>query len=239
MNRKRNEVLSNLMQSGPGVADGAYARLRRDIIFGQLAPGERLRLDGLRARYAVSVSTLRETLNRLASEGLVLAEGQKGFEVAPVSAANLREIADLRTLLECHALASSFALGGIDWEGQVVAAHHKLAQMEARMLTGDGSVRETWKRYDWEFHGALIAACGSAELRAAHAQVFDKYLRYQMLTLTHRGETAAAEHRALLAAALARDSAQAQEVLRAHIEGGVQHCLSAGVFGRDGVRDGA
>ncbi len=209
------------------VAEDIYGRLRHDIIFGGLRPGERLRLDRLRDRYAVSVSTLRETLNRLASEGFVVAEGQRGFTVAPVSAINLREISTLRTLLECHALALSLTNGGLDWEGQVIAAHHKLHQMEQRMMAGDHAVKEQWKRYDWEFHQTLIAACGSRELARTHAQVFDKYLRYQMLSLTYRGEQAAAEHLALRDAAVARDIATAQALLARHIEGGVLHCLEA------------
>lgn len=226
----RNEIVVNLMNPAPTVAEELHDRLRRDIIFGRLAPGAKLKLEGMRARYGASVSTLRETLNRLAAEGFVMAEGQKGFAVAPVTAANLQEIATLRCLLECHALALSFAAGGIDWEAGVVAAHHKLQQMESRMYAGDQSVKEDWKRYDWEFHRALIAACGSRELVAVHSSVFDKYLRYQMLCLTYRGETAAAEHRALIEAALARDAAQGQAVLKRHIEGGVSHCLAAGVL---------
>ncbi len=67
--------------------------------------------------YGVSISTLRELLNRLTSEGLVLAEGARGFEVAPVSPENLKEIANLRQLLECHALERSFAAGDMEWEG--------------------------------------------------------------------------------------------------------------------------
>lgn len=222
----------NLIDPGRNIAEEIHGRLRRDIIFGRFGPGERLKLEGLRGRYGVSVSTLREALNRLAAEGFVLAEGQKGFEVAAMSAANLREIATLRTLLEAHALALSFAAGGIDWEAGVVAAHHKLAQMESRMYAGDSAVKEDWKRYDWEFHQALISACGSPELIAVHSSVFDKYLRYQMLCLTYRGEIAAEEHRALLQAALARDSVKARAILETHIEGGVQHCLAAG--GLDG-----
>ncbi|MDE3078502.1 MAG: GntR family transcriptional regulator [Paracoccaceae bacterium] len=222
--------MSNLIDSTASVAEEAHAQIRHDIIFGHLKPGEKLRLDQMRSRYGVSVSTLRETLNRLAAEGFVLAEGQRGFEVAPVSAENLHDIATLRTLLECHALALSFAAGGIDWEAGLVAAHHKLHQMELRMMAGDHSVKEEWKRYDWEFHRALIAACGSRELVAVHSSVFDKYLRYQMRVLTFRGETAAREHRELLAAAMDRDAARAQEILRAHIDGGVRHCLASGVL---------
>ena len=109
------------------VGDVVYARLRSDILFGHLPPGDRLRLEGISRRYGASVSTMRELLNRLASEGLIVAEGQRGFEVAPVSPKEFREIGALRLLLESHAMTQSFAAGDLDWEGQVVAAHHKLS----------------------------------------------------------------------------------------------------------------
>jgi DNA-binding GntR family transcriptional regulator len=209
------------------IAEDAYRIIRGDIIFGRLPPGEKLRLDRLKARYGVSVSTLREILTRLASEGLVAAEGQRGFEVAPISPENLQEISALRKLLECYALELSFAAGDVDWEGQVVAAHHKLSQMEQRMIAGDETVKEQWKRYDWEFHQALVMACGSRELMTAHAAVFDKYLRYQMLSLTFRGDIAAREHKALRDAALKRDAKSAKQILRTHIDGGVAHSLAS------------
>ena len=121
----------------------------------------------------------------------MVAEGQKGFEVAPVSIANLREIAALRQLLECQALEQSFRAGDMEWEGRVVAAHHRLARMEERMAQGDRDHTEEWKRYDWQFHQALISACGSRMLIDNHAAVFDKYLRYQMIALSYRGDIAA------------------------------------------------
>ena len=65
--------------------------------------------------YGVSISTLREILNRLASEGFVVAEAQRGFEVAPVSIQNLRELAQLRILLEHHAMTESFHAGDMEW----------------------------------------------------------------------------------------------------------------------------
>src|SRR3954463_6282768 len=176
------------------VGENAYQKIRSDIVFGRLPPGKKLKLDKLKADYGASVSTLREILNRLHSERLVIAEGQKGFEVAPVSIANLREIAALRQLLECRALEQSFRAGDMDWEGQVVAAHHRLARMEERMALGDRSQTDEWKHYDWQFHQALISACGSKMLIDTHAAVFDKYLRYQMIALSYRGDIAAREH---------------------------------------------
>jgi DNA-binding GntR family transcriptional regulator len=217
------------MSSSPpdSVADSTYHRIKADIIFGRLLPGERLKLERLRDRYGASVSTLRETLSRLTSEGLVVAEGQRGFEVAPVSPADLRELSALRQLLECYALELSFKAGDVDWEGRVVSAHHKLHRMELKMMSGDPSVTEKWKRYDWEFHQALISACGSRALMDTHAGVFDKYLRYQMLSLTHRGQIAADEHRELMDCALRHDARSAQDILRRHIIAGVEHSLAA------------
>ncbi|MGI2034564.1 GntR family transcriptional regulator [Rhizobium panacihumi] len=208
------------------VAESTYRRIRADIIFGRLLPGRKLKLDKLKDDYATSVSTLREILNRLSSEGLVTAEGQRGFEVAGISEADLRETAELRLLLESHALEQSFKNGGVDWESKLVSAHYKLARMEQVMASGDTSQAEDWKRYDWEFHQALISACGSKLLMDTHAVVFDKYLRYQMVALSYRGEVAADEHQKLLDAAMNRDQVTAQKLLAQHIQGGVEHALA-------------
>lgn len=204
-----------------------YERIKHDIIFGALAPGSKLKLDGLRQRYAASVPTLRETLNRLTADGFVAAEEQRGFFVTQVSREDLIEIANLRALLECHALRQSVENGDAEWEGNLVAAHHKLHLMERKLLAGDLSEKETWKRYDWEFHLATIQACNSRNLLALHSNIFDKYLRYQMLVLTYRGDTAVREHKAIFDAALARDADLASDLLEQHILNGLTHALEA------------
>jgi GntR family carbon starvation induced transcriptional regulator len=209
------------------VGDDGYRRIRGDIIFGTLKPGQKLRLENLREDYGVSVSTLREILNRLSSEGLVLAEGRRGFEVEPISVANLRELAALRLLLECHAMEQSFARGDMEWEGRVVSAHHKLAATERHMGTRKGNPRQ-WKQYDGEFHHALISNCGSRVLLDTHASVFDRYFRYQVLALNYRGDEPARQHQQLLEAALKRDDARAKTVLVAHINGCIEHALQSG-----------
>ena len=155
----------------------------------------------------------------------MIAEGKRGHIVAPISEDGLKEIADLRILLECYALRQSLAEGTTEWEAHVISAHYKLSQMEKRMQAGDDTAREAWKQYDWEFHQALISACGSSELLQIHGIVFDKYLRYQMRLLTFRGAVASAEHKTLLDAALNRDADAAEAALRAHINGGVAHSL--------------
>jgi DNA-binding GntR family transcriptional regulator len=212
------------------ISDRAYDRIRSDIVFGRLSPGARLRLDRLAQNYGASVSTLREILSRLSSEGLVLAEGQRGFQVMPVSPAGFEDVAAMRLLLETYALPSSFAAGDLEWESRVVAAHHKLAFMERRMMAGDREGTELWKRYDREFHQSLIEACGSQTLLDLYGRIFDQYLRYQMVAVVFRGEIAAEEHRILLDCALARDSDRACEMLTRHVNGCVAHTLDSGAL---------
>ena len=137
------------------------------------------------------------------------------------------EVANLRVLLECHALKLSIDNGDTDWEGNLVSAHHKLSSMEQKMLSGDDSQKEDWKRYDWEFHLALIEACGSRNLISLHSVLYDKYLRYKMLMLTHRGQEAADEHKKMLEAALDRNVEAATKTLTVHIEKGLEHTLAA------------
>ena len=212
------------------IADQAYDRIRADIVLARLKPGSKLRLERLAELYGASVSTLREILNRLSSEGLVFAEEQRGFQVMPISAAGFEDVAAMRLLLETHAIPLSFSAGDLEWEGRVVAAHHKLAALERRVAAGDQEATDLWKRYDREFHHALIEASGSQTLLDLYAGVFDQYLRYQMAAVVFRGEIAAREHGELLRCALARDADTACEILRANVDGCVSHTLSSGVL---------
>jgi DNA-binding GntR family transcriptional regulator len=210
------------------VGEATYLRMRDDIIACRLPPRQKLRLDALRTRYDVGVSTLREILSRLASEALVVAEGQKGFAVAPVTIQDLRETADLRLLLESHALSQSLSRGDLEWEGRVVAAHHKLAATEQRLLAGQERHTVNWVRYDFAFHNALISACGSQALLDLHAAIFDRFLRYHMLAVSFRGSGVVDDHQALFQMALQRDVQGALTMLARHVNSGVEHVLATG-----------
>ena len=209
------------------VSDDGYRRIRTDIIFGKLPPRYKLRLEAMREDYGVSVTTLREILSRLSADGFVLAEGRRGFEVAPVSVPDLKGLAELRLLLESHAMEHSFAGGDMEWEGRVVSAHHKLAATERIMSTKKAN-HQLWKRYDGEFHQALISNCGSRPLLDAHAAVFDKYFRYLILALSYRGDVVPRQHQQLLDCALKRDATRAKAVLATHINECVEHTLTTG-----------
>jgi DNA-binding GntR family transcriptional regulator len=164
----------------------------------------------------------------LSAEGLVLAEGQRGFQVTPVSIGDLKDVAALRLLLEKHAMEQSFRAGDLEWEGAILSAHHKLAHVENQILKRDSSQPDTWKQYDWEFHRALVSACGSQALMTTYSAVYDKYLRYLMIALAFRGEITADEHRLLLKCALKRDITTAQGLLTRHINDCVEYAITTG-----------
>ncbi|RYH04445.1 FCD domain-containing protein [Salipiger sp. IMCC34102] len=213
---------------GETVGDITFRRLRTDIVHGRLKPGEKLKLDKLKTKYSASVSTLREILCRLAVEDLVTAEGQRGFEVAPVSRSGLQDIAELRILLETYALRRSIAEGDLDWEGNVVSAHHKLASVERDLIGGSEEQVALWVQQDWGFHHATISGCHAPALMQTHSSVFDRFIRYHMLVLSFRGKPASDEHAKMRDLVVTRKTDAAIELLTKHIRSGVAHILDSG-----------
>lgn len=221
-------MLKSGKEAAETIGETVFRRIRQDIISGALPPGSKIRLEQTKERYSVSVSTLREILSRLTTENLVVAEGQRGFEVSPASRQELLELADLRILLESHAIGLSFATGDLDWEARIVAAHHKLSAIERQLLEGDASRTVDWVRYDWEFHQALVSACNSETLMATLSSVFDRFLRYHLLAESFRGKPVVDDHRRLFELAMKRDVGGAQDILTRHVRNGTEHVLKSG-----------
>jgi DNA-binding GntR family transcriptional regulator len=208
------------------VGQSTFQVIKEDIIFGVLKPGLKLKLGVLKDQYSASVSILRETLNRLASEGFVEAKDQRGFYVATTSKEDFLEIANLRILLESYALELSITNGDTEWEGSLVSAHHKLSLAEKAIQTDHYYEKNIWKKCDHDFHRALIQACNSKNLLKLHSTLYDKYFRYEMLLLTFQGKEDT-EHKDLLDAALNRDVKLAQKLLKSHIESAETYLIKA------------
>ena len=207
------------------VAEAVFGELRKDILLGALNPGMKLKLSSLKRDYDVSINTLRETLVRLVAEGLVVAEGQKGYRVVPASIADLREVTELRQLIECHGLRRSIEKGDLDWEGRVVSAHHMLARCEQMMMRDSAAHGAEWQAFDRQFHVALISACESRWILRMHGVVHDQFRRYQALALKNigfRGEELIDEHRRLLELTVNRDTEEAVALLGSHIQRGAE-----------------
>jgi len=201
------------------LVEGAYQRLRRDIIEGAHAPGDKLRVEHLKDRYDVGAGTLREALLLLVTDALVVAQGQRGFRVAPISIADFEDITRTRVLLETEALRQSITLGGEEWEAAVVAAFHRLSRAEERLADHDISTTEEWEIRNRAFHEALISASPSRWIRHFQHILYHQSERYRRISLFRQPvpRDIHAEHQALFEATLARDANRATAILTEHI----------------------
>ncbi|HEY7608929.1 MAG TPA: FCD domain-containing protein [Alphaproteobacteria bacterium] len=203
------------------VAEAVHERLRADLMAGRYGPGEALRLEPLMARYGCGISPLREALNRLAAERLVRAVGQRGFQAAPVSLAEMWDVVRLRQKLEGEALAAAMSAGDARWESEILAAFHRLAK--APPPERDRADPDSWERSHRDFHAALIAACPSAWLLHFVGILYGHTERYRRIrferTLPKKlVRDVEAEHRELMDAVLARDKRRAVRLLSEHLE---------------------
>jgi GntR family carbon starvation induced transcriptional regulator len=193
-----------------------YAQLHREIVIGGLLPGARLRIEELSDRYGVGGSPIREALNRLSAEELVVAQDQKGFRVAEVSLDDLRELTRTRCLVNQITLPEAIANGDQAWEEAIVLEFHRLSRIKHH--PGDAESQESWDRQHRIFHDALIAACGSRWLRQFAGKLFDYAERYRKLSnaLAFPLRDADAEHRTIMEAVINRQTETAVELLNAH-----------------------
>ncbi|MDP9994575.1 DNA-binding GntR family transcriptional regulator [Variovorax boronicumulans] len=200
------------------IASTLTSQLRDGILSGSLMPNTRLRLEELGARYGVSLSPVREALLRLAGEGLVVSEDQRGFRVAEASMAHLDEVTRLRAHMEPFALRRAIECGDPAWEENLVSMFHRLTRIEQR----DGFVPflDEWERTHHDFHLGLIAGCGMPMLIQFCATLHDQSDRYRRLFLKTRPpqRNVAKEHAAIMKAALDRDADTACRLLREHSE---------------------
>ena len=198
------------------LVESSYNQLRSDIIAGKLAPGAKLRIEELRHDYRIGASPLREALNRLAGEGFVTVEEQRGFKVAPVSPDDLKDLSRMRIMLECEALRESISNGDDEWEANLLAAHHRLQKAERSF----GKNLDEWEQRNEEFHEALVAACASSWLLRLRHVLYEQHKRYRFIAiLSHQQDRDVhREHREILEATLARDVKAAIEATERHIQ---------------------
>ncbi len=200
------------------LVESAYRALRRDIIEGRLAPGEKLRVEHLKDHYGVGAGTLREALSLLISDALVISQGQRGFRVAPVSLEDFGDITRTRVMLECEALRQSIAMGDDAWEGNLLAAFHRLTKAEEKLIGTDD--REEWEERNRIFHEVLISACPSRWLKHFLSILYQQAERYRRLSLYLQPipRDIHQEHEALLRAAMTRNAEAATAILAEHIQ---------------------
>ncbi len=194
------------------IVDRVYDALRARILDGSVAPGARLRQEALADELGVSRTPLREALRRLASEGLVELEANRGARVPALTRADLMAAYDARLAIEPGAarlaavVRDEAALRRMDG---AIAAH--------RRASGSAALFEANRA----FHLALVAAAANEHL--SRLAEFLWAARIGALIYGRQDETAAEvaadadEHAAIAAAVAAADADEAERLVREHV----------------------
>jgi DNA-binding GntR family transcriptional regulator len=201
-------------------ATSLYDQLRTDLLDGVLEPGRKLATEALCERYITSQTPLREALSRLVADGLVERLEQRGFAVSEISSEDLAEITKTRCWLEEVALRESIRVHNMEWEENLVLAHHRLARTPRSLSDNHFEDNPEWEPLHRAFHRALISGCGSKWLLNFCDQLADQHHRYRRLSapraFAKRGVKS--EHQQLMEAAVAGKVDEAVALLQAHFE---------------------
>jgi DNA-binding GntR family transcriptional regulator len=197
-----------------------YDHLRGAILRCELAPGQRLVIDEIARQLRVSAIPIREALQQLQSEGLVLIEPHVGATVAPISEDEIEEIFAIMEGLE--AVAARAAARRLDDEaarglGLIVG------EMDAAVVKGD---HQRWAALNVRLHAAIGEAAGMPLLREMTERVLTRWERlrrfYVQGVLVPRVEQAQREHHAIVEALVQGDADAADRLVREHNRGALR-----------------
>lgn len=201
-------VWEGIGQAPDSLADWATETLRQIIIVGELAPGAPIVIKDLSQRLGISVTPLREALQRLTAYGLVEQRNRRAY-VAPLSHAELEDIYELRKLLEPQAVERSVLHADEGWLRQLDHAYGSMVG-----AADSGSV--TFEIAHREFHRTLIHCCPSPYLRRFVGNLLDASSRYRMLAIAHSDYSSQA-HDELYEASRRQQADRAGQLILEHI----------------------
>jgi DNA-binding GntR family transcriptional regulator len=157
----------------------AVNRLSQEILSGRSDPGERLVEEQLTRRLGISRAPLREALRLLAQQGLVEHTPRRGARVATLSDADVRELYEVRDVLERHSVLTRPA--GADLSGLDAA----LEVMRKATETGDRLAIADAHR---AFHVAVVALGGNRQLTQVYESVLVRIQLYMAVNLRREAE---------------------------------------------------
>ncbi len=204
-------------RAAPGLSlvDAAHAEIRQRILDNVWPPGHRALEQEVALALGMSRTPVREALMRLAGEGLVEVVPRHGMRVLPVSPADMQEIYQILTALEC--MAAELLARRQPAKAELEPLVDATAAMDRALKAED---LDAWAAADERFHAQLVALAGNRQLEATVLNYWDRAHRARMFTLRLRPKpvNSTQEHRQMLERISAGDAEGAARVTRAHRE---------------------
>lgn len=205
--------------------DVVFVTLRRQILKGDLKPGERLMEIALANRLGVSRTPIREAIRKLEHEGLVEMLPRRGAHVAGITRRELRDVLEVRRTLEILAITKASELMKDEDLAALTKAEETFRQLVENPeadLTGLGEADE-------HFHDIIYQATGNRRLIQILGNLREQMYRFRVEYLkdTDSRHALVHEHDALAAALTERDREEAVRLIKLHIDKQYQTIIHA------------
>lgn len=185
--------------------------IRAAIFAGEISAGDRLVQADIARQLNVSTTPVREALRELATEGLLRLDAHHGALVRHLDPVELREIHDMRQLLEPEVMRRALPRLTPDQLDEAAALQEQMTEADSPAV---------WAELNRRFHRIFLEACGSKVLQETVANLQDRYATYIVSSLgkgAGRRASSDKEHQQIVDAARARDVAAATQAILIHI----------------------
>lgn len=203
--------------------DQIVDELRRQVLSGELARGERMPQDELARQFGASITPVREALRQLEAEGLVVSEPHRGVRVAGVDLGEVTATYVVRRLTETYAMRRA----------TLRLSRRDLAQARRMLEGGAGSDGVSNRDRNREFHFLFYERCGMPALTERIVGMWRAFPWDLMLDSQPRAEQSHEEHLAMLAAVEEGDPDRVAAATELHLRNGFSAILTR-LTGRPG-----
>ena len=211
----------NAAQDDSDVApDSVYVRIRQDVLSGRLSANERLKISSLAERYQTSTNPVREALQQLRGEGLVVFSPNRGARVREIDEDFVRDIYEIETLIEPY-LTRWFV--GVCTETDIAA----LEAIQADIIVLNFTDVARHLDLDTQFHRRMYAQHynrHAVDLWWSHREMLGAISAGHPISLRRQREVLQ-EHPALIAALKDHDEERAAKVITQHVRGSGKHII--------------
>jgi DNA-binding GntR family transcriptional regulator len=212
--KTRGQLIMRKIMTKRNLKEVVYQRLKKGIINHEVLPGMRLREEELAEKLGVSRTPIREAINRLHQEGIVVVIPRRGAYVARLTREEIIENLFIREVLE--GLAARLAAENIS-SSSLAEMRACITQFVSKDLLAD---LENYSQANVQLHKMIIAASKCKKLINLIHNLFDQMdvVRLRTISFPGRAEKSLIEHMEIIDALEKKDGARAEKLVRAHIQ---------------------
>ena len=195
------------------ISEQVYTELKQQIVAGELPPGTRLPVMEIANRFQISQAPVREALERLKQEKLIIGNANRGSSVSNITSKEIKEIFVLREIIEGYVVRTTIAL----------LTEEDFRDLETIVLQMNLAIKQqdTFKiiEHDMEFHSFFYERCNNHAIVELWNTLKIKVMRFMAISNKRRTtDGLVGGHRALIEVLRTGDAVQAEESFIDHMK---------------------